>query len=60
MLCYRDLDKPLRAQVGTHYEIGSITKQFTVAAILRLRDRGLIDLDARVATYIQRRCTRTK
>jgi CubicO group peptidase (beta-lactamase class C family) len=34
------------------YEIGSVTKQFTAAAILQLRDRGLIDLDADISEYL--------
>jgi CubicO group peptidase (beta-lactamase class C family) len=34
------------------YEIGSITKQFTVAAILQLADAGEIDLDADLTTYL--------
>ncbi|HKS05375.1 MAG TPA: serine hydrolase domain-containing protein [Gemmatimonadaceae bacterium] len=34
------------------YEIGSVTKQFTAAAILQLRDAGKIDLDADVTRYL--------
>lgn len=34
------------------YEIGSITKQFTTAALLQLQERGLIDLDADLSTYL--------
>ena len=34
------------------YEIGSVTKQFTAAAVLRLRDEGKLDLDADVTTYL--------
>lgn len=36
----------------TRYEIGSITKQFTAAAILQLAEAGKIDLDAKVAAYL--------
>lgn len=34
------------------FEVGSITKQFTAAAILQLRDEGKIDLDADITTYL--------
>src|ERR1700738_1887342 len=47
----RDVEKSLPADAHTHYEIGSITKQFTAAAILQLKEAGKIDLDATVATY---------
>jgi len=33
------------------FRIGSVTKQFTAASILLLKERGLIDLDAPVKTY---------
>ena len=47
-----DVTRHIPAQAGTHYEIGSMTKQFTAAAILQLRDAGKIELDSRVATYL--------
>ena len=34
------------------FRIGSVTKQFTAASILLLKERGLIDLDAPVKTYL--------
>lgn len=34
------------------YEIGSVTKQFTAAALLTLRDEGKVDLDADLSTYL--------
>lgn len=34
------------------YAIGSVTKQFTAAAILQLRDAGKLDLDADITTYL--------
>jgi CubicO group peptidase (beta-lactamase class C family) len=43
-----DVNTPDRAV----YEIGSVTKQFTAAAILQLRDEGKLDLDADVTTYL--------
>lgn len=36
----------------TRFEIGSITKSMTAAAILQLRDRGLLDLDDPVRRYL--------
>ena len=48
----RDVAKSLPADAQTRYEIGSITKQFTAAAILQLKEAGKIDLDATVATYL--------
>ena len=37
---------------GAVYEIGSVTKQFTAAAVLQLRDSGKIDLDADITKYL--------
>ena len=34
------------------YEIGSITKQFTTAALLQLQEEGRVDLDADLGTYL--------
>ena len=34
------------------FEIGSVTKQFTAAAILQLRDEGKLDLDADLSEYL--------
>jgi CubicO group peptidase (beta-lactamase class C family) len=34
------------------FEIGSVTKQFTAAAVLKLRDAGKLDLDADITTYL--------
>lgn len=34
------------------FEIGSVTKQFTAAAILQLRDQGKLDLDADITKYL--------
>ena len=48
----RDVTGSLPADVATHYEIGSITKQFTAAAILQLKEAGKIDLDAPLARYL--------
>jgi D-alanyl-D-alanine carboxypeptidase len=48
----RALEARLPAGMDTHYEIGSITKQFTAAAILQLQDAGKLDIDAKVSTYL--------
>lgn len=40
------------AEGDASYEIGSVTKQFTAAAILLLAEEGRIDLDADVTEYI--------
>jgi CubicO group peptidase (beta-lactamase class C family) len=34
------------------FEIGSVTKQFTAALILRLAEQGRLDLDADITTYL--------
>ena len=38
--------------VDAVFEIGSVTKQFTAAAVLRLRDEGKLDLDADITEYL--------
>ena len=47
-----DLERKTPATVSTYYEIGSITKQFTAAAILQLQEAGKLDIDATLATYL--------
>ncbi|BCW66119.1 penicillin-binding protein [Arthrobacter sp. NicSoilB4] len=42
--------RPPRAD--TAFRIASCTKSFTAAAVLILRDRGLLDLDSEVATHL--------
>jgi len=39
------------ATTETRYEIGSISKQFTAAAVLLLQERGKLSLDDKVAKY---------
>ena len=48
----RDIARNLPAEANTHYEIGSITKQFTAAAIAQLVLAGKLKLDAPVSTYV--------
>ncbi len=50
----RNLAAKEGADVNTHYEIGSMTKQFTAAAILQLRDAGKLSLDESVAKILPR------
>jgi D-alanyl-D-alanine carboxypeptidase len=50
----RDVARRLPANVDTHYEIGSITKQFTAAAILQLQEAGKLSIDSTLATYLPR------
>jgi CubicO group peptidase (beta-lactamase class C family) len=47
-----DHERRTPATASTHYEIGSITKQFTAAAILQLQEAGKLDINATLATYL--------
>ncbi|PZV05387.1 MAG: serine hydrolase [Leptolyngbya sp.] len=47
-----DLAHQVPHSPDTRFRIGSMTKQFTAAAILQLQDRGLVDVQAPVATYL--------
>jgi D-alanyl-D-alanine carboxypeptidase len=49
---FRDLKGRIPADVDTYYEAGSITKQFTAAAILQLKEAGKLDIDVKLATYL--------
>jgi CubicO group peptidase (beta-lactamase class C family) len=40
-----DVEDDREATTGTQYRVGSITKTFTAAAVLQLRDEGKLDLD---------------
>lgn len=48
----RDRTHHVPATVDTHYEIGSITKQFTAAAILQLQEAGKLHLDDKLSRYL--------
>jgi len=48
----RDREKHLPATTATVYRIGSITKQFTAAAIMQLVDKGRIALSDPVTKYL--------
>jgi CubicO group peptidase (beta-lactamase class C family) len=47
-----DLEQQIPHTLDTRFRIGSVTKQFTAAAILQLQDRGLLDVHASVKTYL--------
>jgi CubicO group peptidase (beta-lactamase class C family) len=45
-------ENPLPVDADTLFQSGSTTKTFTATAILRLVDKGLVDLDAPVRRYV--------
>lgn len=47
------LEPPTAVGGSTRFVIGSVTKSFTAAAALALRDRGLLELDRPVGEYLQ-------
>jgi D-alanyl-D-alanine carboxypeptidase len=49
---YGDLENRVPATPSTVYRIGSITKQFTAAAILQQVERGKISLDDDIAKFV--------
>jgi CubicO group peptidase (beta-lactamase class C family) len=46
------LDPPEAAEPGMRYSIGSISKQFTAAAVLLLEQQGKLSLDEQVGKYL--------
>ena len=48
----RDVAARLPAEPGTVYEIGSLTKQFTAAALLLAQSDGSVDLQAPLSRYV--------
>ncbi len=42
---------------GTRFEIGSITKQFTAAAVLQLKEAGKLSLDDRLGNFVPQYAT---
>ncbi|HVA33028.1 MAG TPA: serine hydrolase domain-containing protein [Candidatus Baltobacteraceae bacterium] len=48
----RDLGNHVPASVSTNYQYGSITKQFTAAAILMLAQDGKLSLDDRIGKWV--------
>jgi CubicO group peptidase (beta-lactamase class C family) len=49
---FADLEQAVPATPLTVYRIASVTKQFTAALVLRLAERGEIDLDADIRKYL--------
>ncbi|PYO60879.1 MAG: hypothetical protein DMD70_07955 [Gemmatimonadetes bacterium] len=49
---FADLEQRVAASPSTLYEIGSITKQFTAAAVMRFVEAGRIRLDDSIAAYV--------
>jgi CubicO group peptidase (beta-lactamase class C family) len=47
-----NVDYPLLVDAGTIFQIGSTTKPFTGAALMRLADEGRLDLDDPVRRYL--------
>lgn len=47
-----DIARDKAADAGTRYAVGSISKQFTAAALLLLQEQGKVSLDDTVAKYL--------
>jgi D-alanyl-D-alanine carboxypeptidase len=47
-----NISADLPAQSDTIFEIGSITKQFTAALIMKLQEKGLLHVDDSIAPYL--------
>jgi CubicO group peptidase (beta-lactamase class C family) len=47
-----NLEERIASMPQTHYRLASVTKQFTAAAILTLRDRGKLSLDDRITRFL--------
>ncbi len=47
----RDLSTRAPVDAATHFEIGSVTKQFTAAAILQLQERGKLSINDKLSAY---------
>ena len=47
-----DIEQDVRATPRSVYRIGSVTKQFTSAAVMQLVEQGKVKLDDSIATYL--------
>jgi CubicO group peptidase (beta-lactamase class C family) len=47
-----DVEQGVEAHAETVYRIGSLTKQFTAAAVMQLVDAGAIDLNDSISVYV--------
>lgn len=48
---FRDIDRKLKNTPNTIFDIGSITKQFTAAAVLKLEMQGKLSTDDKISRY---------
>jgi CubicO group peptidase (beta-lactamase class C family) len=49
---FADVDKKVKATPLTKFRIGSVTKQFTAAAILKLQEAGKLSVNDKLSTYL--------
>lgn len=49
---YADIEKSIPAAPTTVYPIGSLSMQFTAAAVMQLSEKGQLDLDAPIRLYL--------
>ncbi|MGB1241145.1 MAG: serine hydrolase [Chitinophagales bacterium] len=49
---YQDMKNSVRLDTSTVFDIGSITKQFTTAIVLKLREAGKLTLDDKIEKYL--------
>lgn len=49
---YKDPTKKIPMQAGLSYQLASVSKQFTAAAVLRLHEEGLLDINDTVAKHL--------
>lgn len=49
---FADLEQQAPADPATVYRIGSLTKQFTAAAVMRLVEQGMVSLDDDITKYV--------
>ncbi len=49
---YADIKNKIPATPDTKFRIGSVTKQFTCAAILKLQENGLLSVDDKLSKFI--------
>ncbi len=49
---YADLERGIAATTGTRYQIGSVTKTFTAAAVMRLASEGRLRLDQPLTDFL--------
>ena len=50
---YQRLDDSVAATAATVYRVGSVSKLFTDIAVMQLVERGILDLDAPIDTYLR-------